>query len=116
MSLIAAFGQTYAVNRFDAGAYDGPRWVTGAPTSFNIVASIQPVGPGKEGDLLPEGDRTKDAIRIYTETELRVSDSVAGTKGDQIDFRDRTYEVRAKAVWTPTDIPHFKFIAVMIQK
>ena len=66
--------------------------------------------------MLPAGDREKDAIRIYTETELFAANDQTKTKADRIDYRGRTYEVRKVEPWTPTDIPHFKAIAVMVQK
>lgn len=68
-----AFGDwltTYAVKRPPAGTYNSAGdWVAGASASFNISAVIQNANP-EDLKVLTEGQRTNEAIKIHTVTEL----------------------------------------------
>lgn len=117
MGLISRFGTTYTLRRYEAGEYVKGRWVAGGTyTETSIIASIQPV-TGKERELLPEGERTKEVIRIYTKYGLRQAIEQQNVKGDQISYKGRVYEVRMVETWDFdwNDMAHFKAIAVMVE-
>lgn len=78
-----------------SGSYVAGRWVEGAATILEITASIQPATP-KELQRLPEGDRTRDVIAIWTTTELRVGE---GAQADRVSYGGATYEVQAVERW-----------------
>lgn len=115
MGLIDNFGKQYTFRRFGAGTRVKGVWTNGdlaAPVTF--TASIQPLTYA-DTMKLPEGERTKDYVRIYTTTQLRQTSEQDKTKGDIVDFKGRRYEVQKVAGWPdvpPTsDLTHFKFIA-----
>ena len=88
--------------------------IAGAETMVTIVAGVQPMG-GKDRQALPEGYRSRDGKRIYTETELSPADQHTGTTGDLLVIDGITYEVvtvtRERMI-----LPHFKALAVRIQE
>lgn len=77
----AASGGSYSVTRSGVGAYDPAtgEYATGTPTTFAIVASVQPYSEGRHTVTIPEGIRTEDIRQLWTTTELRVTDDLADT-------------------------------------
>jgi hypothetical protein len=49
--------------------------VKGEPTTFEIKANVQPLN-GRELLIVPEGDRFKDQLYLYTSERLLVNDRV----------------------------------------
>ena len=87
----------------------------GAESIIEIIASIQPLSP-YEVLQLPEGQRTKEIVKVYTTTGLRQTIEQQNLKGDRIAYKGRLYEVRKVSSWeTFTDIPHFKAVAVLVE-
>ncbi len=118
MSLIDDFGKTYPFKRYaaptnDHGQLQKPVEVT--PGTLTMVASVQPLGTF-EAINLPEGLRNKDAVRIYTETQLRVADEAKGLLGDRFMYKERLYEVTMGTDWTdnPLSLTHLKYIATKV--
>ena len=58
--------------------------------------NIQPA-PGKERELLPEEDRVKAAILIFTPAELTVGQGA--TKADRIQYQGNIYRVALAEPW-----------------
>lgn len=116
MGLIDRFGESYNVRRADPGDYVKGRWIpSDTYTEIDIIASIQPMKPW-EVEHQPEGQRTKEIIKIYTTNGLRPTIEAQKVKGDLISYRGRTYEVQRVETWDfVTDIPHFKAIAVLVE-
>lgn len=115
MGLISHFGSTYTVKRFDPGEYIDGHYIEGVESLFEIIASIQPLS-SYEMLQLPEGQRTKEAVKVYTPTGLRQTIESQQVKGDRISYKGRLYEVQKVSTWeTFTDIPHFKAVAVMVE-
>jgi hypothetical protein len=117
MSLISRFGTTYTVRRRDPGSYVNGHWQpAGTWTEFDIVASIQPLR-GKEMELLPEGERSKEMVRIYTKSGLRQTIEQQDVKGDLVSYKGRQYEVKSVEEWEFSwdGLAHFKAIAVLVE-
>lgn len=115
MGLISHFGATFTVKRYAAGEYIDGHYMPGAESLIEIIASIQPASP-YEILQLPEGQRTKEAIKVYTTTGLRQTIEAQEVKGDRIAYKGRLYEVQKVSTWESfTDIPHFKAMAVMVE-
>lgn len=96
-STIARLAQgRFTVSR-PSGSYVAGRWVEGTAETFEITASIQPATP-KELQRLPEGDRVRDVIAIWTTTELRVAASPAA-QADRVTYAGAVYEVQAVERW-----------------
>ncbi len=88
---------TYTVTR-PAGSFTAGRWVEGTATTFEIVANIQPATP-KELERLPEGQRTREVIAVWTDTELKTATVPVGSRGDRIAYGGASYEVQAVERW-----------------
>ena len=92
------------ISRYSAGSYVNGRWQgDGSPTTVDRVASVQP-GNGKDLEQLPEGDRTKEVIKVYVDYELRSADQGNGIEPDQILDRGETYEVKRVHSYTANGV------------
>ncbi len=90
---------SYLVQHQPVGSYVKGKFVANPnPEQFYIIASIQPATPQ---DLLrlPEGQRTKDSITIWTETVLQEPDAISGAQGDTVYFGNRQYQVERIFQW-----------------
>lgn len=106
---------TVVIRRPTAGSYVMGRWVQ--PTTaerVTIQANVQPVRTTKELMLLPEGDRTKDSLKLYTTTKLQGRQEGATVKtGDTFVWTDgHTYEVVVAHTYEMGVLNHTKAIAV----
>lgn len=91
-------------------------YVPGAPTDTVIQASVQPVN-GKELQTLPEGERERDWLKVYTLATLKTTNQHDGTSADHIIIDAITYQVRQVWGWrAASPIPHFKAFIVRLQE
>lgn len=88
---------TYPLTRGSAGSFVGGDYVPGATVAMTIEAVIVPAS-GRQLERLPEGQRTKDVIAIYSPTELRTA-SVAGAPADQVEWSGAQYQVQSVKAW-----------------
>lgn len=88
------------VRRKPVGTFVKGRYVpSGAETVFTIAnCSLQPMDP-EELELLPEGFRTKQVVKIYSPEELHTGDAEAGQEADRIEYRGETFEVHSVEDW-----------------
>lgn len=70
----------------------------------NRDANVQPI-TGRERLILPETQRLKDSVMIFTEFEL--------CENDIIKWKEREYEVALVEYWDQACIPHFEAMAVI---
>jgi hypothetical protein len=106
--------ETLSVERYGAGSWDTGVFVRGAKTDLSIEASVQPLTPN-EVKILPEHRRDSESFKIYTETELLISNEINQTPSDVIIRNGKKYEILAVNNWyIGTDIQHYKSIAVKI--
>lgn len=101
------------IKRYDTGAYNNGVYVPGAITEFTVNAVVMPL-TGKELLNLPEAQRTKRALRVYTDIQLVTADDVNNKKADRFDHQEREYEIQKNEDWTRTDIEHYKSIAIEV--
>ena len=94
--------RTIQVIRGGNGHYENGYWVQEAPTKFDIIGSAQPLSP-RESLLLPEGDRVKEWLKIYTKTELKShrKDECTLVTADRVIINSKKYVVMK--VW-PFDL------------
>ena len=112
---------TITRRRYGAGSRgsDG-RWVEGSSSDTSITASVQP-GDAEDLALLPEGERTRRAIRVYTDTELRTSSPQDGYRSDRLvvsgltGIDDGTYQVQHVKPYYAL-LGHHRAIAVRVQE
>jgi len=83
-NMIAKFGRAVIVNRRAPGDYDGDgEWVEGALTVVPMTMSIQP-STGRDRQLMPEGVRTENIKKVYSEAALQGDDEDSKTIADII--------------------------------
>lgn len=117
MSIISrmAGGDVVTVTRFKPGQTVAGKFQADIEKVFTTPASVQPLG---YKELVREdiGDRTREFIRIYTEVELMANDNDAQLKGDIIMFNGDKFEAQKVERWMHLNLPHFKTIAVRVNK
>ena len=89
--------QTFTVTRFGLTTYDHGRAIDPVVSTFTIQALIQPAGLN-EVIRLPEGERSRKTIAIYTPTPLhhaRANDAPS----DRIAYGDELFEVSSIDEW-----------------
>lgn len=89
-----------SVRRFGGGAHDATGRYSGS-TSFDTPtdAVVNP-STSKEIERLPENERTKEAITVFTRNALLTSDVSAQNKADHVIWKSRTYQVWAVGDWS----------------
>ena len=58
-----------------SGSYVNGRWVAGTPTALSFSGVVQNANP-KDLEVLPEGNRDDEAIKIHTVFELETDDTI----------------------------------------
>jgi len=69
----------------NTGAYVDGRWVAAVPAELSFKGVVQNATP-QDLKVLPEGQRTEEAIKIHTTFEL-IAQSGTDTKGDTISYK-----------------------------
>jgi len=87
------------IERFGGGAYVDGRWVNEQPTQVALTANVQPAG-GRQLMRLPEGDRTRDNITVWSTSELRPVARAQGKPGDLVLWNGERYEVIQLNDWS----------------
>lgn len=108
--IISDFGRDLVATRFDAGSYVNGTYVPGSTNSIDIVMSVQPLN-GKELMILPEGERTKNYVRGYTDTQLYTAQQSDSKKADRVSVDDVVYEVQKVEKWEGNEMelqPYWK--------
>lgn len=109
--LLDSFAVPVTVERQQPGSRVDGAWQPGAVTTLLVRASVQHAG-FKDLQLLPEGQRTTEAIRLYAESELRTVDETAGAAADVVLWNGKHYAVEHVQSWTLGGLSHWKAIAV----
>lgn len=106
---------TYAVTRRAAPSYDATTGLAsaGSTSSLSILASVQPLG-GRDLLRLPEGERSRQWVAVFTATALRVADAPNGQMADLVSYRGEQHEVQSVEQWDESG-NFFKAIAVKVQ-
>ena len=80
-----------------------------APSTFSIIASVQPL-TGRELQQLPELQRTSARMKLYTTTQLETARE--GSRADRVAYRGRELEVQVFEDWQghQSGLPHYKYI------
>lgn len=76
-----------------------------AEERLDAVGVIQPATP-KELERLPEGDRHKATVAVFTAFPLRAGDEAAGTAPDWLEWQGALYEVIGLDDWSAEDFYH----------
>lgn len=101
---------TFTVTRRPPGVYTNGRFFPGNTTTLNITGSIQPL-VGRDLELLPEGLRTRELLKIYSATPLLVHG--ANQNPDLITISGVQYQVETAEQWGP-DGNYYKMIVAKV--
>lgn len=107
---MSSFRTQFTIQRKSNGKYCNGRWQEGEVTEFTIMASVQPLS-GEEMQMLPEGRKDTQAVRIYTDTPLK---TVSEDNPDILLYAGNSYEVTTVEPWQSNVISHYKCLAVKI--
>tara|TARA_R110002012_G_scaffold271932_2_gene457262 strand:- start:751 stop:1140 length:390 start_codon:yes stop_codon:yes gene_type:complete len=117
-SLIGAFKtDIITIIRTDtpSGYDDSTGMATQGTTSITQAQAVIIPATGKDLKNLPEAQRIKEAIKIYTDEALQTADDNTSKNADVITWRGVNYQIQNMEDWTSTDIPHYKSMAVKVE-
>jgi hypothetical protein len=101
---------TVELERFTAGSYTKGVYAKGQSTTCDLDVNVQPVKPS-EMLSLPEGQRTKETIKIFSDEALRSVEQVGSEAADRITYNDKVYEVFSTKNWQFSRIAHWMSLA-----
>lgn len=108
---MSLFHSQFTVSR-PTGSFVLGKWVAGSATTFTIWASVQPVS-GMDLQLVPEGRRDSQAVKIYTSTLLQIGEG--GTNADILTAFGDQFEIIEVQPWQSNVINHYKCIGLRLQ-
>lgn len=88
-----------SIERYGGGSWADGRWVNEQPTAVALTAHVQPMGQEAK-QILPEGDRTRDGITVWSTTAIRPVQRSEGKPGDVVLWGGKSYEVVALTDWS----------------
>ena len=101
------------VTRKVGGEYVNGAWVKPSPTNLTIIANIQPITKSTEVALLPEGDRSKEVIKLYTTSQLfQRREGSSPIEGDLISWDGKSFEVLKVVRYQMGVLDHFRAVCV----
>ena len=107
MGIFDSFRKSVTIRRKSTGAYINYKWVEDTtPVDIIIQASVQPVG-ANEMQQLPEGRRTNETFKMYTDIKLRTVDE---QNPDDLFIDGERFEVISVASYQSNVINHYKII------
>lgn len=87
------------------------RWVEGKTEELEIEASVQPMR-GHELVVLPEADRTKDSIKVYSVERLRTVEEVKQEEADVVVWEGKHYRAIKTMTYKMGVLNHTKTVCV----
>lgn len=114
LDLIENFAEPIKIIRSKKGEIDDEgKILPGKKTELMILAAVQPFTM-KEMENLPEGERSKQMIRLYTSDVLKLSENESLKSADVVLYNGQCWEVQKTEVW-PGGLGHYKSVAVLVQ-
>jgi hypothetical protein len=107
---MSQFRSPFIVTRKEPGTFVNGDWVEGDYIAFVIQASVQPV-KGSEMEMLPEGRRNSQAVKIYTSTKLN---TVEEANPDLLQAFGSDFEIFSVEPWQSNVINHYKCIGMKV--
>lgn len=97
----------------EPGQYIKGRWVNGAPKEDVPFKGTVQAASGKTMELLPEGKRSSEAIRVIAPINLSFTSAESEKQviGDIIIWEGRQYEVQVVRPWKNGLLPHWELVA-----
>lgn len=108
---------TIDVIRRSSATYNMGRLVPGAETTAQVVANIQPVQKSTDTMLLPEADRSRAVIKVYTqgETLRQLKEGPNGWAPDRFMWDGDLYEVMKVIDYKMGVLNHYKALCQRVE-
>lgn len=113
---MSSFRKNYLVLREGLGSYVNGKWVPGARSTLNILASAQPVAIGRDMQIMSEGRDLSDYLKIYTDLKLNLAAQGENIQSDIFVFLGYGYELIDFFANQSDVINHYKYIASKVIK
>lgn len=92
-------GEVVVFSRRAVGSYVNGVWVPGALSTVTATVSIQPAS-ARDRQILPEGDRTRETVRVYSPVELKTTlEGSSAQAPDEFTWQGRLYRVKSVERW-----------------
>jgi len=105
------FNNNYKYKRKSSGYIDAKgNYVEGSFFEYDFVGNIQ-IMSGKDMQLLPEGRRETESIKIFSGIRLNTVDVKNKTNPDIVIFNGEEYEVISSSPYQNNLINHYEMIA-----
>ena len=116
-SFLSTKKKNLIIKRSGSGNYVDGRYVEATPTTSTIQANVQPGLKFNDLQHIPEGQRGRKAIRIYSASEIRTRDEKpsGGHSADVVTWNGEDYEVVFAHNYQMGVLDHWKAIAVRIE-
>ena len=113
-----SFRTKQTVERVTGGYYDDDgMWHDGEAETIEIIASVQPLNSDERAqyvEMLPEGATNYNAVKIYSNTALRIQKQaqgdIAGQEADVLLWRGKRYKIVSCEEWQSNVISHFRMV------
>lgn len=98
--------------------YERGRPVPGATTYVQVVCNVQPVLKASDTLLLPEADRSKACLKVYTKGTPMYGreEGEQGTAADRFYWKGNLYEVMKVIDYDMGILNHYKAICMRVEK
>lgn len=108
---------TLDVIRRDKQTLDRGRPVPGAETTVQVVCNVQPVLKSSDTIMLPEADRSKACLKVYTKGDaLRaLKEGASGYSADRFMWQGELYEVMKVINYAMGVLDHYKAICMRVE-
>lgn len=115
--LLLVGSTTLEVIRSEATTYDRGRPVPGASTVVEVVCNVQPILKSTDTLLLPEADRSKASIKVYTKGDEMKSlkEGGNGWAADRFIWLGDMYEVMKVIPYAMGVLNHYKAICMRVE-
>lgn len=113
MRFNGAFTESIKMFVKSGGQYIDGRFVEGGEVESNITASVQRMSM-RERELLAEGYRAREVLKIYTEIEnieLIQNDQLPIEEAAEFEYKGKRYSMLSSEEWDYL-IPHWKITVV----
>ncbi len=111
-----SFRRKFTIQRTTGGEYDDNGiWQKGETEEIEIMASVQPLSLASLNEynqIFPEGIRTVNAVKIYTDTRLYPEkQGTPAQNADVLLYMDRKYKIITCHAYQSGVISHYKAYA-----
>ena len=117
MNISSDFKKAFKLTRRTATTFVKGRAVKGSATTTDEEGSVQAL---RQEELLqlPEGQRNRGAIVIYTETTLPLYtlNEVTNVPADIIEYNGQLYEVQIAEGWDYLGLKHNRSVATRVER